>query len=155
MIYKTPFYAVQKAVYSALTAGKIGVEWFDAAVPIDEIAELYKSQAEFAYGIMGAQEADCDSNKDTAVWTAAIRLDVYSNYKGKKQITVALEKLLNYFCGDGWDALQESFRQSGYAMISVSVGTLAINAPLYSDVGIWQSGGTKLRFKLQQIEEVK
>ena len=112
-----------------------------------------KNQAEFAYGIMGTQDADCDSNKDTAFWNASIRLDVYSNYKGKKVITKTLEALLNYFCSEGYDKLQEVFYAEGFVMTSLSVGSLVVNAPMYSDIGVWQSGGTRLTFKLTQMKE--
>lgn len=153
MIYKAPFYAVQKAVYTALSQSDSGLQWYDSAVPIEEIAELHKNQAEFAYGIMGAQDADCDSNKDTAFWNASIRLDVYSNYKGKKVITKTLEALLNYFCSEGYDKLQEVFYAEGFVMTSLSVGSLVVNAPMYSDIGVWQSGGTRVTFKLTQLKE--
>lgn len=153
MIYKAPFYAMQKAVYSALSQSNIDLQWFDSAVPIEEIAELHKKQAEFAYGIMGAQDADCDSNKDTAFWNASIRLDIYSNYKGKKVITKTLEALLNYFCSEGYDKLQEVFYAEGFVMTALSVGSLVVNAPMYSDIGVWQSGGTRVTFKLTQLKE--
>ena len=52
MIYKAPFYAMQKAVYAALSQSDSGLQWYDSAVPIEEIAELHKNQAEFAYGIV-------------------------------------------------------------------------------------------------------
>ena len=153
MIYKAPFYAMQKAVYAALSQSDSGLQWYDSAVPIEEIAELHKNQAEFAYGIMGAQDADCDTNKDTAFWNASIRLDVYSNYKGKKVVTKTLETLLNYFCSAGYDKLQEVFFAEGFVMTSVTVGTLVVNAPMYSDIGVWQSGGTRVTFKLTQLKE--
>ena len=153
MIYKAPFYAMQRAVYSALSQSSIDLQWFDSAVPIEEIAELHKNQAEFAYGIMGTQAADCDSNKDTAFWNASIRLDVYSNYKGKKVITKTLEALLNYFFSEGYDKLQEVFYAEGFVMTSLSVGSLVVNAPMYSDIGVWQSGGTRVTFKLTQLKE--
>ena len=153
MIYKAPFYAMQKAVYSALSQSSIDLQWFDSAVPIAEIAALHKHQAEFASGTMGTQDADCDSNKDTAFWNASIRLDVYSNYKGKKVITKTLEALLNYFCSEGYDKLQEVFYAEGFVMTSLSVGSLVVNAPMYSDIGVWQSGGTRVTFKLTQLKE--
>ena len=60
MIYKVPFVAISKAVYAVLsdTNNHIGLEWFDSAVPIYEIEDYFKSQAEFAYGIFGAADAD-------------------------------------------------------------------------------------------------
>lgn len=153
MIYKAPFYAMQKAVYAAFSQSSIDLQWYDSAVPIEEIAELHKNQAEFAYGIMGTQDADCETNKDTAFWNASIRLDVYSNYKGKKVVTKTLEALLNYFCSDGYYKLQEVFAGEGFALTSLSIGALVVNAPMYSDIGVWQSGGTRLTFKLTQMKE--
>ena len=152
MIYKAPFYAVTKSVYSALSTMTDGLEWFDSSVPINEIEDLFKAHTEFAYGIFGASTADCQPNKDMAVWQCSLSLDVYSNYKGRKAISVQLENLLNYFSSDtGWNALQAALEAEGFVMISVSVGALAINPPIYSEIGVWQSGSTALDFTIQQL----
>ena len=75
------------------------------------------------------------------------------NYKGKKVITKTLEALLNYFCSEGYDKLQEVFYAEGFVMTALSVGSLVVNAPMYSDIGVWQSGGTRVTFKLTQLKE--
>ena len=98
MIYKVPFVAISKAVYAVLsdTNNHIGLEWFDSAVPIYEIEDYFKSQAEFAYGIFGAADADCTPAKTVAVWDSTLQLEIYSNYKGRKVIAEKLEAVLNY-----------------------------------------------------------
>ena len=85
--------------------------------------------------------------------TLPLGLEVYSNYKGKKVVAKTLESLLNYFCSDGYYKLQEVFAGEGFALTSLSVGSLVVNAPMYSDIGVWQSGGTRLTFKLTQTKE--
>jgi len=152
MIYKAPFYACQKALYTALSSSSIGLSWFDASVPIDEIENQFKNQAEFAYGIIGTATADCQSAKDVAVWNASIGLEIYSNYKGRKVIYQKLEGLLNYLSGaTGFQALQVALAPQGFALVSIEIGALTANMPIYSDMGVWQSGQTNIIFKVQQI----
>lgn len=151
MIFRAPFYAVTKAVYSALKAMPDGLEWFDSSVPIPEIEDFFKAQPEFAYGIFGASTADCMPNKDIAVWQCSLNLDIYSNYKGRKAISIQLEKLLNYFSTqEGWDAIQTALGAEGFSMIDIRVGALSINPPIYAELGVWQSGSTQLNFRVQQ-----
>ncbi len=154
MIYKTPFMAISKAVYTVLSSNGngIGLEWFDSAVPINEIEDYFKNQAEFAYGIFGAADADCVANKDTAVWESTLQLEIYSNYKGRKVIAQKLEALLNYMSGDaGVSAMQSALNAEGFALVSMTVGALRINLPIYSDNGVWQSGSTNISFRVSQL----
>ena len=151
MIYKAPFSAVTSALYSVLSADS-GIEWFDSAVPIDEIDGYFKNQAEFAYGIFGASEADCVSNKTVAIWECDMQLEIYSNYKGRKVIAEQLEELLNYLSSDaGKLALQTAFNQEGFALINMTIGALRVNLPIYSDNGIWQSGSANVSFRVNQL----
>lgn len=154
MIYKVPFVAISKAVYAVLsdTNNNIGLEWFDSAVPINEIEDYFKSQAEFAYGIFGAAAADCTPNKTAAVWDSTLQLEIYSNYKGRKVIAQKLEAVLNYLSSDaGTDAIQSALNAEGFALISMTVGALRVNLPIYSDNGVWQSGGTNISFRVSQL----
>ena len=153
MIYKTPFTAISKAVYSSLSAATgVALEWFDSAVPINEIDDYFKNQAEFAYGIFGAADADCTPNKDTAVWDSSLQLEIYSNYKGRKIVAEKLEAVLNYLSSeDGKNAIQASLNSDGFALISMTVGALRINLPIHGDTGDWQSGGTNVVFRVSQL----
>lgn len=153
MIYRAPFYAVSKAVYGAFSSVAGWLQWFDNSVPIDEIEALFKGQANFSYGVFGVASADCQSNKDLAVWDCSLNLDIYSNYKGRKAITKELDNVMNYISSDtGWNALQALFLAENYQLVSINVGALAINPPLYSEVGVWQSGTTTLNFRITQKE---
>ena len=154
MIYKAPFTAISKAVYGVLSDTNTGIdlEWFDSAVPINEIDDYFKTQAEFAYGIFGAADADCTPNKDAAIWDSSLQLDIYSNYKGRKVIAEKLEAVLNYLSSDaGTDAIQAALNTEGFALISMTVGALRVNLPIYGDDGTWQSGGTNVVFRLSQL----
>lgn len=154
MIYKVPFVAISKAVYAVLsdTNNNIGLEWFDSAVPINEIEDYFKSQAEFAYGIFGAADADCTPNKTAAVWDSTLQLEIYSNYKGRKVIAQKLEAVLNYLSSeDGKNAIQSALNTEGFALISMTVNVLRVNLPIYSDNGVWQSGSTNISFRVNQL----
>ncbi len=151
MIFKAPFSAVAAALYSVLSANS-GIEWFDSAVPIDEIDDYFRNQAEFAYGIFGSSEADCVSNKTVAIWNCSLQLEIYSNYKGRKIVAEQLEALLNYLSSDeGKLALQTAFNQEAFALINITVGPLRVNLPIYSDNGVWQSGNVSVAFRVNQL----
>ena len=154
MIYKVPFVAISKAVYAVLSDAEngIGLEWFDSAVPINEIDDYFKSQAEFAYGIFGAADADCTPNKTAAVWDSTLQLEIYSNYKGRKVIAEKLEAVLNYLSSeDGKNAIQAALNAEGFALVCMTVNALRVNLPIYSDSGVWQSGSTNISFKVNQL----
>ena len=154
MIYKVPFVAISKAVYAVLsdTNNGIGLEWFDSAVPINEIEDYFKSQAEFAYGIFGAADADCTPAKTVAVWDSTLQLEIYSNYKGRKVIAEKLEAVLNYLSSEaGKNAIQAALNAEGFTLVSMTVNALRINLPIYSDNGVWQSGSTNISFKVNQL----
>ena len=152
MIYHVPFVAISKAVYSVLSGTNIGLEWFDSAVPINEIDDYFKSQAEFAYGIFGAADADCTPNKTAAVWDSTLQLEIYSNYKGRKVIAEKLEAVLNYLSSsEGTEAIQSALNAEGFALVSMTVGALRVNLPIYSDNGVWQSGSTNISFRVSQL----
>ena len=83
MKYKSPFYPVTKAFYAVTKNSPIGLDWFDSAVPITEIEDYFRKQKEFAYGILGASDADCTATApDMASWNMSLQLEIYSNYKG-------------------------------------------------------------------------
>ena len=154
MIYHVPFVAISKAVYAVLsdTNNNIGLEWFDSAVPINEIDDYFKAMDEFAYGIFGAADADCTPNKTAAVWDSTLQLEIYSNYKGRKVISQKLEALLNYLSSnEGTEAIQSAFNAEGFSLISMTVGALRVNLPIYSDNGVWQSGSTNISFRVSQL----
>ena len=153
-IYKVPFVAISKALYAALTdkGCDVGLNWFDSAVPINEIESLFKSQAEFAYGVFGVSEADCTANKTAIIWDAEIQLEVYSNYKGRKVVAEKLEAVLNYISSDaGYNAIQTVLNAEGYTPVDIKAGNIVVNLPIYSDNGVWQSGGIRLSFRISQL----
>lgn len=152
MVYVSPFAATMTALNGALNNSEIGIEWFDSAVPMMEIKNHFKAQERFEYGIFGEMDADCSDNKDTALWTVSINLEIYSNYNGRKNITLILEKLLNYLSqkDKGWNALAKILAENGFNLVSITAGAMHINLPIYSDIGVWQSGEMRITFTLSQ-----
>ena len=63
-----------------------------------------------------------------------------------------LEAVLNYLSSDtGFAALSKALSTEGYVLVSLTVGALHINLPMYGNNGVWQSGATGLSFKLHQL----
>ena len=153
MIYRAPFTAIIKALYSVLNNNQaIALEWFDSAIPIKEIDDYFKAQSEFAYGVFGESDADCKPNKTAIVWDGSLQLEIYSNYKGRKVVAQKLEALLNYLSSDtGFAALSMALGAEGYALVSLTVGRMRVNLPMYGDNGVWQSGSTGISFQLHQL----
>lgn len=153
MTYVLPFYAIQKALFAVLTASDIGINWFDAGSTMEEIESFYKGVSEFAYGVIAAADADALGTKDAVSWNVNTDLEIYSSYKGRKQLTQTMEKLLNYICTSAaWDAMEAVLNPRGFSLVSISVGNLRVNLPIYGDTGIWQSGMTTLQFTVKQKE---
>ncbi|MDU5310886.1 MAG: hypothetical protein E6161_07760, partial [Dialister sp.] len=72
----------------------------------------------------------------------------------RKVIAQKLEQLLNYLSSDGgWELLQKTLNSEGFALISMNVGTMRLNLPIYSDNGVWQSGSTSVIFRVGQLTE--
>ena len=156
MRFKTPFYAVMKAVNRALQENESGTEWFDGSAEIPEIESFFQDQSEFSYGIIGASEADTIPNMDMEIWEMTVELEVYSNYKGKKVIAQTLEALLNYLCTKkAWILLQTELKEEKFQLVDMHVGKLRINLPIFSDKGTWQSGGTNVTFRVGHIKDKK
>ena len=152
MTYKLPFTAISKALYATLNWQ--GLEWFDSAVPITEIDDYFRSQAEFAYGILGAADMDARDTKTGPVWTMTINLQIYSNYRGRKDVA---EKLEATFCRlvstDGREALNASLNTDGFSLVDMTVGTVSISLPIVGDAGEWQNGSVNLKIRVGQLKE--
>lgn len=152
MTYKLPFSAISKALYATLNGQ--GLEWFDSAVPIAEIEDYFRSQAEFAYGILGAADMDARDTKTGPVWTMAINLQIYSNYRGRKDVAQKLEAT---FCRlvstDGREALNASLNTDGFTLVDLTVGAVSISLPIVGDAGEWQNGSIDLKIRVGQIKE--
>ena len=147
MTYKLPFTAISKALYATLNGQ--GLEWFDSAVPITEIEDYFRSQAEFAYGIMDARDT-----KTGPVWTMSINLQIYSNYRGRKDVA---QKLETTFCRlvspDGREALNTSLNTDGFNLVDLTVGAVSISLPIVGDAGEWQNGSIDLKIRVGQLKE--
>ena len=153
MAYKVPFFAVQSALYKVLSAADATLSWFDTGATIEEIEGFYKGRQTFAYGIMGAADADALPNKDTVVWNARLDLEIYSSYQGKKDVSERLEAIVNYLCAEAaWKAINEALEKEGFTLVSLSIGSLRINLPIIGDSGTWQSGATSLILRIGQKE---
>lgn len=152
MTYKLPFTAISKALYATLNGQ--GVEWFDSAVPITEIEDYFRSQAEFAYGILGAADMDARDTKTGPVWTMTINLQIYSNYRGRKDVA---EKLEATFCrlvsSDGRAALNASLNTEGFTLVDLTIGAVSISLPIVGDAGEWQNGSINLKIRVGQLKE--
>ena len=152
MTYKLPFTAISKALYATLNGQ--GVEWFDSAIPISEIEEYFRSQAEFSYGILGAADMDARDTKTGPVWEMAINLQIYSNYRGRKDVA---EKLEATFCRlvspDGREALNASLNTDSFTLVNLTIGAVSISLPIVGDAGEWQNGSINLKIRVGQLKE--
>lgn len=152
MTYKLPFTAISKALYATLNGQ--GLEWFDSAVPIAEIEDYFRSQAEFAYGILGAADMDARDTKTGPVWTMTINLQIYSNYRGRKDVAQKLEAT---FCrlvsSDGRAALNASLNADSFTLVDLTIGAVSISLPIVGDAGEWQNGSINLKIRVGQLKE--
>lgn len=152
MTYKLPFSAISKALYATLNGQ--GLEWFDSAVPITEIEDYFRSQTEFAYGILGAADMDARDTKTGPVWTMTINLQIYSNYRGRKDVAEKMEALFNRLAsGSGKFAMNSSLNADGFTLVDLTVGAVSISLPIVGDAGEWQNGSIDLKIRVGQLKE--
>lgn len=151
MSYTVPFYSVKQALYKALAASDIDVNFFEAATAVEDIEAYFRKQSEYCYGIFGSSTADCIPNKDLEIWDMSLDVEIYSNYRGSKVVAKALEALLNFLASDkGLEAMQEALEPFGFNIVSIKVGNLRLNLPIISDKGIWNSGATSITFRVNK-----
>lgn len=152
-MYKSPFMAISKALYQVLSNSDLDMGWFDSGIPVYEIHDYYKEQEDICYGIFGGCNADVSSASDSLkLWQANMDIEIYSNYKSRKVIAEKLEGLMNVLESE-WDALSEILRSEGFILVSITIGSLNVNMPLYSNIGVWQSGSAKISLNITQKEE--
>jgi hypothetical protein len=152
MTYKLPFTAISKALYATLNGQ--GLEWFDSAVPISEIEDYFRSQAEFAYGILGAADMDARDTKTGPVWTMTINLQIYSNYRGRKDVAQKLEATFCLLASpEGRAALNKSLNDDGFTLVDLTIGAVSISLPIVGDAGEWQNGSINLKIRVGQLKE--
>lgn len=152
MTYKLPFTAISKALYATLNGQ--GLEWFDSAVPIAEIEDYFRSQTEFAYGILGAADMDARDTKTGPVWTMTINLQIYSNYRGRKDVAEKMEALFNRLAsGSGKFAMNSSLNADGFTLVDMTIGAVSISLPIVGDAGEWQNGSIDLKIRVGQLKE--
>ncbi len=151
MAYTVPFYAVTTSIYQALALSDVDVDFFDASTAVESIEDYFKKQEQYCYGILGGSTADCLSNKDLEIWDMTLDMEIYSNYPGRKVVAQKLEAMLNFFASaEGIKTMQGNLEPYGFNLISITVGNLRINLPIFSDKGIWQSGQTTLTFRVNK-----
>lgn len=152
MTYKLPFSAISKALYATLNGQ--GLEWFDSAVPITEIEDYFRSQTEFAYGILGAADMDARDTKTGPVWTMTINLQIYSNYRGRKDVAEKMEALFNRLAsGSGKFAMNSSLNADGFTLVDLTIGAVSISLPIIGDYGEWQNGNVTVKIRVGQLKE--
>ena len=80
-------------------------------------------------------------HEDRPVWTMSINLQIYSNYRGRKDVA---QKLETTFCRlvspDGREALNTSLNTDGFNLVDLTVGAVSISLPIVGDAGEWQNG---------------
>lgn len=149
--YTIPFHAVTSAFYQSIAASDVDTEFFDASTAVEDIEDYFKKQNEFAYGVLGASTADMVSNKDAEIWNMTLDVEIYSNYRGRKVVAQKLEALLNFLgSSDGLTAMQNALKKDGFSIVSITVGNIRINLPIFSDKGIWNSGSTTITFRVSK-----
>lgn len=151
MSYRLPFNSMQAALYKVLSTMDIG--WFDSGVSITEIEDYYKGQGQIAYGVIGAADADANVNKDKTIWSVALDLEVYSNYKGRKHVIDTLEAVVNLLDNtSSIKTMNERLNEENFTLVDITIGNIRVNLPIYGDSGVWQSGATTLTFRIGQGE---
>lgn len=135
-----------------LKADEMSYEIYDSGISIQEIAGKLKNMDTVNFGVITDVSCVPESAKyDTILWRMQVRVELFSTYKGRKQIadmirdvgTVATKYL---------DAFSKNLHHTGYKVVRMNITDTAIGSSNYDGALTWQNGYITLQYYLSQLD---
>lgn len=154
MVFAPPYTELQTEFYKLMTnADEMDFEVYDSGMSIQEIMGSLKLMNTINYGIIaditGTQTA---AKTDTIIWQMNIRLELFSNYKGRKQIADMINTVAKVVT-----TYQNEFNanlcQKGYFVVRNQIGESAIGSAIGDGNLTWQNGYITITYFLSQLED--
>lgn len=154
MVFAPPYTELQTEFYKLMTnADEMDFEVYDSGMSIQEIMGSLKLMNTINYGIIaditGTQTA---AKTDAIIWQMNIRLELFSNYKGRKQIADMINTVAKVVT-----TYQNEFNanlcQKGYFVVRNQIGESAIGSAIGDGNLTWQNGYITITYFLSQLED--
>lgn len=141
MINNVPILELQKSIYDLFSRAITGYEIVDDSSPL-----LDGQIPGGKFGIIGAITAMPTTTKiDTVIWNATVSIELYSNYRGKKEIN-EMANDVSYVLTAG------KFLMNNFNELSCTIEDVECRAEDWEDGTLWQHGTVRAVFKLEQKE---
>ena len=154
MVFAPPYTELQTEFYKLMTnADEMDFEVYDSGMSIQEIMGSLKLMNTINYGVIaditGTQTA---AKTDAIIWQMNIRLEMFSNYKGRKQIADMINTVAKVVT-----TYQNEFNanlcQKGYFVVRNQIGESAIGSAIGDGNLTWQNGYITITYFLSQLED--
>ena len=154
MVFAPPYTELQTEFYKLMTnADEMDFEVYDSGMSIQEIMGSLKLMNTINYGVIaditGTQTA---AKTDAIIWQMNIRLELFSNYKGRKQIADMINTVAKVVT-----TYQNEFNanlcQKGYFVVRNQIGESAIGSAIGEGNLTWQNGYITITYFLSQLED--
>lgn len=154
MIFKAPLYAFQSEFNKMLThADEMDFSVYDSGMSISEILADLQHRANVHYGVIADISAVPTAAKvDAIVWMITVRIELFSNYNGRKQINDMIQTVANVATAYK-DVFTSNLEGKGFSLQRLEPGEIVIGSALADGATIWQNGYITLNYYLSQMEE--
>lgn len=154
MKFSAPFYEFQEELYALLTkADEMDFQVFDSAMTVNEISEQLKNLSEVKFGVIADVSAAPTSSKvDAIIWAMSVRIELFSNYRGRKKIAEMINKI-GSVATEYLEAFDSNMMPKGFSVVRMSIGESTIGSATGNGSLIWQNGYINLTYYLSQLEE--
>lgn len=139
MINTVPITALQMAVYQMLTKCISGYPILDDSTPFED-GKLLGDKLCIIGPITAVPQT---TKKDTVMWDTTITIDLYSSYRGKKEVNEMINDVACVLtCAD--------LNLDNYHFLNGAVEMVEVRAEDWNDDAIWQHGSVRINFKVEQ-----
>ena len=154
MKFSTPFYVFQSEFFKLMTnADEMDFSIYDSALSLEEINKSLKQCDKVMYGILTDVSGTPTSAKtDTIVWKMTVRIELITNYKGRKPIAEMITKI-GEVATAYLDIFDANLSGRGYSVVRMELGQSVIGSAITDGAIVWQNGCITLNYYLSQLTE--
>lgn len=149
MIYRSPLTELQRALYKTLSSHVVGYQVYDSATPIEELVEQYKGLEAIGLAIINDLSIRPTPYKsDALLWDADLRIDLFSNYRGKLKINEMIDDMMTILTSCPLEL-------DSFTVMNVDISNANVGAGLRQGPITWQQGYVEVSFKISQQINVR
>lgn len=153
MIFTTPFIPFQSELIKMFTsADEMTFGVYDSALTVEEIMNDLQTLSTVQYGVIADISCTPTSAKaDSIRWRVGVRIELFSNYKGRKQIAEMINTIA-MVASKYRLVFDANMQGKGYAVVRASIEESTIGSAVIANSLIWQNGYINLNYELYQLD---